>query len=175
MKTQAASATCKTVRKGVQKNLTWSDARLLVILLISGALVACGGGAPKKEELVINIQAAEDVNPDSQGRPSPIVVHILELKSVETFNSLNYVSLTDNSGAALGQDRLNGSQTVIAPGGNFMTELELDAGTSAIGIVAGYRDIDNASWRQAVPIAAGATKRVTVQLGQFQMTTSTED
>lgn len=146
----------------------------LIVLLLAG-LAACGGGGPKKEGLVVNLQAAEDVNPDLQGRPSPIVVHVIELKSVETFNSLDYVSLTDPSGAALGADRLNGSQVVVAPGGFSMLELEIDASTTAIGVVAGYRDIDNASWRTAVPVSPGQTETIVVQLGQFQITTSTED
>jgi len=149
-------------------------ARAGVITALTLLLAACGG-APKKEELVLDIAAAEDVNPDSRGRPSPIVVHVMELKSLETFNSLDYVSLTNASGAALGPDRLNGSQVVIAPGGTLMMELELDAATTAIGVVAGYRDIDNASWRQAIPISPGQTDRIKVQLNQFQLTTATED
>jgi len=159
----------------MSSTITHPGLRLALVIALVTGLAACGGGGPKKEGLTVNIQAAEDVNPDLQGRPSPIVVHLYELKSVETFNSLDYTSLTDPSGAALGADRLNGLQTVVAPGGFSLQELEIDAATSAIGIVAGYRDIDNASWRQAVPVVPGDTDTITVQLGQFQMSTSTED
>ena len=144
------------------------------LLLLCLLLAACGG-APKPQGLTVNINASEDVNPDLQGRPSPIVVHLFELSSVEAFNSLDYLGLTNNSGMALGADRLNGTQTVVAPGGFSALELQIDAGTSAIGIVAGYRDIDNATWRRAVPVTPGKTDNIDVQLGQFQMTALADD
>ena len=141
-----------------------------LILFVCLTLAACGGGAPKPEGLVVKVTATEDVNPDLQGRPSPIVLNVFELSSAESFNSLDYLGLTSNSGMALGADRLNGTQTVIAPGGFTALELQLDARTSAIGLVAGYRDIDNATWRRAVSIVPGETAEINVQLGQFQMT-----
>ena len=145
--------------------------RATLVLLLCLTLAACGGGGtPKPEGLVVKVTAMDDVNPDLQGRPSPIVLHIFELSSAESFNSLDYLGLTSNSGMALGADRLNGNQTVIAPGGFKALELQLDERTSAIGLVAGYRDIDNATWRRAVSIVPGETAEINVQLGQFQMT-----
>ncbi len=154
---------------------TGAIARWCLAAVLMAGLAACGGAPKKPDPITVSIQAAPDVNPDLQGRPSPIVLHILELKSAETFNSLDYVSLTDPSGAALGADRLNGIQLVVAPGGSNLQTLEIDSGTSAIGFVAGYRDIDNASWRQVVPIVAGTTTTIAVNLGQFQVTTSSQN
>lgn len=138
-------------------------------------LIAACGGAPTKEALNVSIQAAEDVNPDLQGRPSPIVVYLIELKSVDAFNSLDFTGLTAASGSALGADRLDSTQTVVSPGGTPFLELEIDPGTTAIGVVAGYRDIDNANWRQAVPVSPGDTDTIVVRLGQFQLSTSTQN
>lgn len=146
--------------------------RLVLVGLLACVLAACAG-APKKEKLGITLQATEDVNPDQQGRPSPIVVHVLELKSAEQFNSLDYRSLTDPSNAALAADLVNRHQEVLAPGGSKMLDLQLEAGTTAIGLVAGYRDIDHADWRKVVPIAAGSTKSVTVVLEQFTVNATT--
>jgi type VI secretion system protein VasD len=149
--------------------------KTLLTLLLCLSIAACGGGAPKPVGLVIKITASEDVNPDLQGRPSPIVLHLFELSSVESFNSLDYLGLTSNSGMALGADRLNGTQTVIAPGGFSALELQIDTRTNAIGIVAGYRDIDNATWRRAVPVVPGETDEIDVRLEQFQITTLAND
>ena len=148
-------------------------ARRLIAALLAALLAACAGGPPKKEPMMLTLQAAAEVNPDLQGRPSPVVVQILELKSLELFNSLDYMSLSDPSGAALSADLLNRNQVVLSPGASRQMELELDASTQAIGLIAGYRDIDNATWRQAVPISPGETKSITVNLGQAQMTTTT--
>lgn len=149
------------------KAIRWG---LMTTLILS--LAACAG-APKKQGLSVSIQAAEDVNPDQQGRPSPIVVYVIELKSAETFKNLDFAGLTNASGAALGADRLNSTQTVVSPGGMQMLALEIDPSVTVIGVVAGYRDIDNATWRQAVPVVPGKTDNIVVQLGQFQMSTST--
>jgi len=153
----------------VTRSSTGSAVRALICLFLALALAACAS-APKKEVLTLSLQATADVNPDLQGRPSPVVVHILELKSTEQFNSLDYMSLTDPNGASLGADLVNRSQVVLSPGGTHATTLELDPAVTSIGFVAGYRDIDNATWRLAVPITQGQTKSVNVTLGQVQMT-----
>ena len=46
--------------------------------------------------------------------------------------------------------------------------------TSAIGLVAGYRDIDNAAWRKIVPVTQGETKGISITLEQTQIVTSSD-
>jgi type VI secretion system protein VasD len=149
---------------------TWT--RWVIALALLALLSACAG-APKKETLTLAISATEDVNPDLQGRASPIVLHILTLKSAEQFNALDYQSLASASSGALGADQLARDQVVLSPGSSRSMELELDAGTQAIGLVAGYRDLNNSSWRQAVTISPGSTKSITVNLTKSMLETST--
>jgi len=137
-------------------------------------LSACAG-APKKESLGLSINATADVNPDMQGRPSPVILHILELSSVEQFNGLDYVSLTQPSGAALGAALLSKKQEILQPGTSRELPLELNPQTTAIGLVAGYRDIDNATWRTSVPIVQGDSKHLSITLSQHQIVTSIAD
>lgn len=137
-------------------------------------LSACGG-APKRESLDMQVSATVDVNPDMQGRPSPIILHVLELGSTEQFNRLDYMSLTQPSGAALGPDLLGKNQVVLQPGDNKAMPMELNPMTTAIGLVAGYRDIDNASWRTSIPIVQGDTKGIVITLEQQRITTSVSD
>jgi len=140
------------------------------ILLLS----ACAG-APKKERLGLSITATADVNPDLQGRPSPVILHILELSSADQFNGLDYVSLTQANGTALGASLLSRKQEILQPGSNRELPLELDPQTTVIGLVAGYRDIDNATWRTSVPINQGKTKQLSITLNQQQIVTSITD
>lgn len=148
-------------------------ARLLITALLCLLLAACAG-APKKEKLGLTIQATADVNPDRQGRPSPVTLHILELTSAEQFNSLDYLTLTNPSSGALAADVASRKQVVLAPGGSQTMALEIEPTATAIGLVAGYRDIDNANWRSVVAVSPGKTKSVNVTLEQFQITTSQE-
>jgi type VI secretion system protein VasD len=150
--------------------ISWLLAAMMLVLLS-----ACGGGAPKREALDMQIAATADVNPDMQGRPSPIILHILELGSTEQFNRLDYMGLTQPSGAALGADLLGKTQLVMQPGENKPYPMELNPLTTAIGLVAGYRDIDNAAWRKVVPVTQGSTKGISITLEQQQITTSVSD
>jgi type VI secretion system protein VasD len=149
-----------------------------VIVLLSIAILALLGacaGAPKREDLDMQISATVDVNPDMQGRPSPIILHILELNSTEQFNRLDYMSLTQPSGAALGPDLLGKNQMVLQPGSNQELPMELNPLTTAIGLVAGYRDIDNATWRKSIAITQGDTKGIVITLEQQNIATSVLD
>jgi type VI secretion system protein VasD len=143
----------------------------MTMLLLLGACA----GAPKKEKLDLSITATADVNPDMQGRPSPVILHILELNSVEQFNGLGYVALTQPSGAALGAALLGSKQEILQPGASRPLTLELNPQTTAIGLVAGYRDIDNATWRTSIPVVQGESKLLSITLNQQQIITSITD
>ena len=146
----------------------------LLSITLLGLLSACAG-APKREGLDMQVNATADVNPDMQGRPSPIILHILELNSTEQFNRLDYMSLTQPSGAALGAELLGKNQVILQPGESKALPMELNPLTTAIGLVAGYRDIDNAAWRKSVTITQGDTKGITITLEQQQIVTSVSD
>jgi len=146
---------------------------LLTIALV-GLLSACAG-APKRENLGLQISATADVNPDMQGRPSPIILHVMELNSAEQFNRLDYMGLTQPSGSALGPELLGKNQVILQPGESKTLPLELNPMTTVIGLVAGYRDIDNAVWRKTIPITQGKTKGLSITLEQTQIVATVAD
>lgn len=147
----------------------------MLVFALLALLSACAGAPPPPPEpakLDIQISTAADVNPDMQGRPSPIIVHVMELSSAEQFTTLDYVSLTSPSGSALGTTLLSKNQMVMQPGESKQLPMELDPLTTAIGLVAGYRDIDNATWRTSVAVIQGSTKGISITLGQQQIVTA---
>jgi type VI secretion system protein VasD len=160
--------------KSDMKNVYQSILISLLAIAVAALLSACAG-APKRENVDMQIGATVDVNPDMQGRPSPVILHILELNSTEQFNRLDYMSLTQPSGAALGPDLLGKNQMVLQPGETKALPMELNPLTTAIGLVAGYRDIDNAVWRTSVAITQGDTKGISITLEQQQIVTSVSD
>lgn len=146
----------------------------LLAVAIVGLLSACASPPPKPEPVSIKITATADVNPDMQGRPSPVILHIMELTSTEQFNRLDYMGLTQPSGAALGPELVSKNQMVLQPGESKSLPMELNPMTSVIGLVAGYRDIDNAAWRKVVPITQGETRGISITLEQTQIVTSSD-
>lgn len=164
--------------KVVKMNPKTSLARLLMVSILMAAtlvLLSGCGGAPKRENVGLEISATADVNPDQHGRPSPIILHVLELNSEEQFNRLDYMSLTQSSGAALGPDLLGKTRFVLSPDESRQLPLELNPQTTFIGLVAGYRDIDNAAWRKSIAITQGETKGIYITLERQSIVTTVSD
>jgi type VI secretion system protein VasD len=164
--------------KVVTMNPKTSLARLLIVSILMAAtiiLLSSCGGAPKRENVGLQISATADVNPDQHSRPSPIILHVLELNSEEQFNRLDYMSLTQSSGAALGPDLLGKTRLVLSPGDNRQMPLELNPQTTFIGLVAGYRDIDNAAWRKSIAITQGDTKGIHITLEHQSIVTTVSE
>ena len=142
--------------------------RFIILSLLALSLVSCGG-APKKHSLSIRIAASADVNPDLQTRPSPVILHVLELTAIDEFNRADFFGLTENDAAALGGDVLNKTEIILTPGSSKETALELDQQTAYLGFVAGYRDIDNSRWRVSQAIIPGKTDWISVKIGKQQI------
>ena len=141
---------------------------LLTVAMV-GLLSACAADpVPKPDPIGIQITAAADVNPDMQGRPSPVILHIMELTSTEQFSRLDYMGLRNRP--VLAWVRICWARTRwFCNQANPGLPLGLNPLTTAVGFVAGYRDIDNAAWRQTVPVSYGITKGINVTLGQTQL------
>lgn len=140
---------------------------IILSLLVFG-LASCGG-APKKHSLNIRISATTDVNPDLETRPSPIILHLLELSSIDEFNRADFFALTQNDAAALGGDVLNKTEIILTPGSSKETTLELDQQAVYLGFVAGYRDIDNSRWRVSQAVDPGKTDWISVKITKQQI------
>ena len=144
--------------------------RFLLLSLLVIFVVACAGpAAPKAHKLQINISASSDVNPDIDNRPSPVILHVLELSAVDEFNKADFFALTANDAAALGGDVLNKTEIILTPGSSKSMTLELKADTTTIGFVAGYRDIDNARWRVSEEVSRTETSQMSVEIGNQQI------
>lgn len=138
---------------------------IICIVLSAAILVACGG-APKKRSLTVQITASSDVNPDLQSRPSPVVLHLLELSSIDEFNRASFFELTENAAAVLGGDMLSKTEIILTPGSSRESILDLGEGVAYIGLVVGYRDIDNARWRLSHELVPGNTGSIVVNIGK---------
>lgn len=141
---------------------------LLLSVVLVMVLAACGG-APKKESLEVRISAAAELNPDVDARPSPIILHILELKAIDEFNRADYFALTQNDASALGGDVLNKTEIIMTPGVAQTVTLVLDNAVGYLGLVAGYRDIDSSRWRVSQEVRPGKTDWIAVTLDKNQI------
>lgn len=124
--------------------------RLAASLCVIFATITTAHAQVVKEptKLGITIHAAEDVNPNEHSQAAPIMVRIYELKSDEIFRQADFFALQNTDKAVLGADMLVKDEFILRPGESKAIRRKSYADTTAIGVLAGYRDLPNATWRE---------------------------
>jgi type VI secretion system protein VasD len=98
------------------------------------------------------IATSEDLNPDYRGRPSPVNLILFQLKAPDGFQSADFFSLYSPESSVLGGDLIRRTQTLLRPGERNEAEWEFDEEARFIGVVAAFRDIENAQWRGLIEL-----------------------
>lgn len=145
---------------------------LFVMLIAAITLTTgCAGKSVKLFYTKINatVIASSDLNPNSSGRPSPLVVRIYELKSVDTFKNSDFFTLYDDEAKALGDDLVLREEFELAPGEQKEIRRKLSADTQYVGIIAAFRDIDDARWQAHAEIKLDSVNTFTIEVGSHSV------
>lgn len=127
--------------------------RLAPLAILMAAVVGCSSTASKRAvPYAIELYADPRVNPDANGRPSPIQVTVFELRSSSEFEARDYFTLQGDPQAALGKTLLDSDQVILQPGETRKVTHAGSVEARVVGIVAGYRDLENSQWRLTVPL-----------------------
>ena len=144
--------------------------RLISLSLLSlfTALGGCASLAPYSDttKLDLKLQASEELNPDLRGRPSPIVVRLLELKNPSSFNNADFFSLYQRPKESLMPDLVSFEEMEVRPGEARELKLSVQPGSRYVGVVAAYRDLPEANWRYVVSLEEGEINQAGVMLGE---------
>lgn len=142
----------------------------LACLFVAVVLTSCAVKEyilPSTAHIEMEITAAPELNPNTEGRPSPIVLRIYELKSLEEFNNGDFFTIYDNETKALGKTMLAKDELEFKPGETKHIEREANPQTRFLGIIAAYRDIDNAQWRAVATIPEKSRSKFNLHLGSL--------
>ena len=104
-----------------------------------------------KVKASMSIAASKEVNPDANGRPSPVVVRVYQLRNDAAFNGAEFFALYDDEKKALGPEFITRDEFQLAPAESRTLDVTLAPDTRFVGAVAAFRDIRNAEWRAIVP------------------------
>jgi type VI secretion system protein VasD len=144
--------------------------KLTTAILCAGAacvaLAGCKSKPPPKPpppELMVSMRAGPDVNPGPDGKPSPIVLRLYQLKADAAFGNSDYFPLFDDEKKALGADLISREEQELVPGQTLSLEIPFAAETRFIGLAGGYRDTGSASWRAIAPAPGSKGKSVQVK------------
>ena len=122
-----------------------------------------------------DFRAAVDLNPDHEGNPSPLVVRLYELKSATAFNNIGFFLLYDNDSGELGNDLKAREELEFQPGQALLLERELELETRYIGVMAAYRDIENARWRAVLEVEPGSNTEVIIVLDRLAVSIEVDE
>lgn len=144
----------------------------LLLIVVTTLLAGCAGvlfpDRPAKLQLQINSVA--DLNPDINGRSSPIVLRIYSLKSDDAFNGARFFELYENGADILGGDLLSMQELEISPSESLeVNNFKLDLDTRHVGFLAAYRDLDKAIWRDSIDTPINKKISAEVSLGRLSI------
>jgi type VI secretion system protein VasD len=141
------------------------------MLVLGGFLPGCGAPPPKPvvTQVSMTLTAAADANPDARGRASPLAIRVYVLKSPGAFQSSDFFTLYDKDVATLGADLVQREEVQLLPGENKKLAFTLQPDAKVIGIVAAYRDLEHANWREMRPLDIGKPNNLNVSLGTRQI------
>ncbi|KWB82947.1 type VI secretion system lipoprotein TssJ [Burkholderia ubonensis] len=134
---------------------------ILAALACAIGLSGCASSEPKPKEpirLDLIVNALSGVNPDERGRAAPIVVRIYELKNDDAFKQADFLTLQNAGKTVLAGDVIKCDRWQLRPGEHQTIIRPADLATTAIGVLAAYRDLPNSVWRAvyAMPAAPDA-------------------
>lgn len=122
----------------------------IAVLTCAVLLGACASDDPKPKEIVrleLTVNALPTVNPDERGRAAPIVMRVYELKSDGAFKAADFFTLQNQDKTVLADDVAKRDQLELRPGDHHTFTRKMDPATTAIGVLAAYRDLPGSVWR----------------------------
>lgn len=142
--------------------------RFLPLALLAAllALAGCSALSPYSQmtKLDLSLSGSEQLNPDLNGRPSPIVLRLIELRHPVAFQSADFFSLYQRPKEALAPDLVTLEELELRPGEQRELKLSVQDGSRYVGVLAAYRDLPETSWRYVIPLQAQARNEVALQL-----------
>ena len=142
--------------------------------LAAGGMLVSGCAKPPPPPITtpVNLQlvGAADMNPDARGRASPLAWRVYVLKTSSGFDTADFFALFEKDAATLGGDLIKKEEVLLKPGDTSPLSFVLQADATAIGILAAYRDLSRAQWRQTIPLAVGQPHQLSVLLGARAIT-----
>lgn len=123
---------------------------LTALVLMAG----CSSLSPYSHITKLNLKltASDRLNPDLNGRPSPIVVRLFELKHPVSFENADFFSLYERAKEALAPDLVASEEMELRPGETVELKLSVEEGSRYVGVLAAYRDLSDTQWRYTLQV-----------------------
>ncbi len=129
-------------------------ANALAFMITGLALCLTIGGCSSNKSREIDVRgrihATETLNPDVNGESRPVNLLVFYMSDPKAFEEATFLDLYRNAGDILGEGMLKMNRYQILPGQEKAFEDRAPESTTAVGVVAAFRDIDQSQWKAVV-------------------------
>ena len=118
--------------------------------LLLSFLSGCASLGDTENEAVfvqLTVIADKNLNPAVDGRASPIVIRIYQLAQAAKFDNSDFFALYENDQVLLAGDLQSRTELEIKPNESYQNQLEIKPNTRFVAVLAAFRDLDNAQWK----------------------------
>ncbi len=159
-------------------NIQW---RIILLSALLFNTTACStkdeviAPTPDPTILELKLQAGKLLNPDIEGRASPLVVRIYQFEAIDKFNTSDFFAIYDNDVALLGKDIIFRKELELQPGTSQHLSLESKPEARYLAIFAAFRNLDTAQWKSSMKIVPNRTTEATIHFDQYTVTLNTKN
>ncbi len=129
-------------------------------------LVGCSTVSPYSDltKLDLSLEGSSQLNPDLNNRPSPIVLHLMELKHPVAFENADFFTLYQRPREALSPDLIAIEEIELRPGEKRELKLTVQEGSRYVAVLAAYRNLPDTNWRFIIPLNEKGLNQVNLRL-----------
>ncbi|HDL9482348.1 TPA: type VI secretion system lipoprotein TssJ [Vibrio cholerae] len=141
---------------------------LLSLCLFSGCSIWGRDTAPL---LMVEVIASTNINPNLEGKPSPVEVRVYQLKDSEAFNQADFLQLySDEQGTLKAAMIATRHLPSTLPGESKRASFNLNAETKFVGIVVGFADFREAKNKAIYQIQKSESTSIQISLDGINVT-----
>lgn len=149
--------------------------RYFLFALLNVFLIGCASEPPVQPPpppTIVNLQidAADNLNADSNGNGAPVMLRIYELRELSSFNGADFFALFNNDQGTLGADVTRRQDFLLKPGESKKLTIKPDEDVISLGFFAAFRQLDTAQWRVVAEVLPNQTQDYLVKLIDNQLT-----
>ena len=112
------------------------------------------GCTSKKDPTHIDLEIStnKELNYNSDGVSSPLMLVFYELQSADKFSKLKYWDLADKNLNKLGKDLISKKKHIIIPNQKQTYKILFNDKSKFFGVIGKFRDIENSQWKQIIDL-----------------------
>lgn len=137
-------------RMRIRKTI-WSAA----VLAAMPALAACSSAPPPPPPpttIQLTVIGDKMLNPDPNGRPSPVMLRLYQLGPSDAFANADFFQVIDQDKATLGPTLLDRQELAVPPESRQTVTVQPKPDVKTLAVAAAFRAYEEAGWRAMQPI-----------------------